>query len=86
MRHLGIRLGLLDLHGVLGDDAYLARSINVLCNGSASRSFMLSQQRFDHVPTSSSYELIRADNSPDTVGSAALNASAPQVTFLASFA
>ena len=83
MRHLGIRLGLLDLHGVLGDDAHLARSIKFYRNGSVSRSFMLSQQRFDYVPTSSWLELIRADNSPDTVGSAALNASAPQVTFLA---
>ena len=55
-------------------------------NGSVSRSLMLSQQRFDYVPTSSWLELIRADNRPDTVGSAALNASAPQVTFLAPYA
>jgi glycerophosphoryl diester phosphodiesterase len=40
-------------------------------------------QRFDHVPTSSWLELIRADNSPDTVSSAGRGAPAPQVRFLA---
>jgi hypothetical protein len=43
-------------------------------------------QRFDYVPNSSWLELMRANNSPDTVGAAGLNTSAPQVTFLAPFA
>jgi glycerophosphoryl diester phosphodiesterase len=40
-------------------------------------------QRLDHVPTSSRLELIRPDNSPDTVGPDSLGASSFQVRFLA---